>query len=84
MSKSLGNVLLVCDLLDEAPGEAIRFAFARRIIVSHSTGVPTDSFRPSVVSIVFTVCFASLRMYRIWMSIRRICWRPLSRHSKMT
>ncbi|MEM7422329.1 MAG: cysteine--tRNA ligase [Pseudomonadota bacterium] len=26
MSKSLGNVLLVRDLLDEAPGEAIRFA----------------------------------------------------------
>ncbi len=26
MSKSLGNVLLVRDLLAEAPGEAIRFA----------------------------------------------------------
>ena len=26
MSKPLGNVLLVRDLLDEAPGEAIRFA----------------------------------------------------------
>ena len=26
MSKSLGNVTLVCDLLDQAPGEAIRYA----------------------------------------------------------
>ena len=81
MSKSLGNVLLVRDLLDEAPGEAIRFrAAGSALSPSARLECRTDSLRRGMVSTVSTACSAISAMLPI-LPVRPACWtrswRPL-------
>ena len=61
MSKSLGNVLLVHDMIKNIPGELIRLALAQCALSSnHSTGQTKPSTLPSACSIGSTALCAVL------------------------